>query len=84
MSNIYVTRRKAKEYWQKLSAEDRFIVTKGFVQVFGGEPDNELEEIVFERLLKGEISPSFIDTVLEYSKSGDGEFKMIAEFEETK
>lgn len=80
--NIFTEKRKREKWWESKTREEIFSICGAFTQVFGGENDSELEQIVKERfIVDGEISVDFMESVLSAVKSGDS-FALLAEFKE--
>lgn len=70
MKNFYSERYKKIKYWGSISKEEKFEIIKVFTQVFGGEADSELYDMVYDKLLSGEISTRFLDAIREGVREG--------------
>ena len=68
--NVFEKKNEKIIYWNLISKEEKFEITKQFVQVFGGEPDHELEEMIYDRLLKGEISIGMLNFIRDSVRRG--------------
>lgn len=70
MKNIFTERKKKEKYWELIDKAEKFEIAKVFTQVFGGDPDKELEDDILERLLRDEISIGAIDFIRKAVKEG--------------
>lgn len=68
--NVFEKLNKAKRFWNDKTKDEQMLILKGMQQVFGGNVDSELENLVIVRLAKGEVSENFLNTIIEWSEDG--------------
>lgn len=81
MKNIFKEKKKREHYWDSIPKSELFEACKQFTQVFGGENDKELEDIIKRELLEGNLSIGMIDFIRKGIKEGHN-MMMVAQFKD--